>query len=595
MRRINILAILPYEGMREIMSAAANEHSEISLYAFVGDLAEGIEIAKQEMSVTDYDILIARGGTAELLRKEFHDTPVLEIMTSFEDILHTIRLARNYQEKFAVVSFPTIASRAKGLCDLLQYDIEVHTIYSSQEVRPLLKEMQKAGYTMVVGDMVTTTVAKSIGLNTILITSGKDSIESVLDQAKMLFSVQNKTSFERNRLNWALRTIPIYVTIFNEDGEIILSNVEKTEKTETYFSLIKSRFPKLLQNITMHMDRQVGSVIFSIDSVSRIIDGKKEVAVYGRSIFHEVPVEKGGISLIEDKDDDNYAFESPFGMTSSVGQTHETILKYCESMLPVLILGEQGTGKDTAANMIHRSGQNNGRPYYIINCSLVTDKEWNSFLESPSSPLSDVNCTVYFKNIHAISSANEKKLQDLIEQTNLCKRNRVIFSAVVKGDETKCSMAEYILNKVNCLLLQSLPLRRRTEDISSLSAIYLNNLNSEFGKQIIGFEPGVEDILLRFPWPGNIPQFKRVLRELVIRTNTYYITKENVASCIQNEIFTYDEKVTSNINLNQTLDDIMYDVLRMVLKQENMNHKKTAERLNISRSTIWRILKAHKE
>lgn len=593
MKQINILAILPYEGMKELMNAEANKHSEISLHAFVGDLAEGFEIAKREISVADYDILISRGGTAELLRKEFRDIPVLEIMTSFEDILHTISLAKNYQEKFAVVSFPTIASRAQGLCDLLQYDIEVQTIYSSEEVQPTLKKMQKAGYTMIVGDMVTTTGAKSIGLNAILITSGRDSVNSVLDQAKMLFSIQKKMSSERNRLQWTLRTIPFYVTILNEDGDIILSNVAKTEKNEVYFSLIKNKFPEMLQAISMHIDRQVGSMIYSIDSVSRVVDDRKEVAVYGRSIFREIPIEKGGISLVEDKEDESYMFGSPFGITNSIGQTHETILKYCESNLPVLILGEQGTGKDAAANMIHSGGQNNGKPYYIIDCSLVTDKEWHGFLEDPASPLSDLDCTIYFKNIHAISSANEKRLRGLIEQTNLFKRNRIIFSAVIKGEEERGPMVEYILGQAECLLLQSLPLRERTKDIPSLSAIYLNSLNSEFGKQIIGFEPGAETVLLQFPWPGNVPQFKRVLRELVIRTDSYYITKEDVSDCIRNEIFASEEKVASNINLNQALDDIIYDVIQMVLKQENMNQKKAAERLCISRSTIWRILKDH--
>ena len=119
MKTINVLAILPYEGMKEIIINAAKEFEEISLYAYVGDLEEGVRIVKERSDDQEYDLIISRGGTAELLKKELKDRTILEIQTSFEDVFHAVLLARNYQEKFAIVSFPVIAQRAKELCVLL--------------------------------------------------------------------------------------------------------------------------------------------------------------------------------------------------------------------------------------------------------------------------------------------------------------------------------------------------------------------------------------------------------------------------------------------------------------------------------------------
>lgn len=594
MKQIKVLAVLPYAGMRDMIVSEAEDYSEISLQAYVGDLKKGVEIVRKQKNLMDCDLVISRGGTAEMLKKEFEDLPVLEIPISFEDVFRSILLAKNYQEKFAIVSFPAIASRAKELCDLLQYDIEVYTIHSTEEARELLMELRQNGCTMVVGDMTTATVAKSFGMNAVLIMSGRDSVNSTLNQAKLFFSMRKKETTEFERMKRAAMSSPQSILIFDENQELVFSNIDDPGRESDYLDFVRENLALMMKHSSYHTECQLGDTVYLIEAVCRETENGRETIVYGRSVYKEPTGKKSGILLADDTtEEDGYAFESTFGVTNSIGQAREAILRCCESRLPVLILGEPGTGKDAAANSIYHLGYNNAKPRYIIDCELVNNKEWNDFFEKTSSPLLDVNCTIYFKNIHAISEANEKKLRDLIEHTNLCKRNQVIFSAEVKRGEEKCQLAEYILANVKCFLLQALPIRQRKEDVTSLSVIYLGNLNAEFGKQIIGFEPGAEEVLLQYQWPGNVTQLKRVLRELVVKTDGCYITKKDVTECIRNEVFVSEETAVNNIDLNQTLEDITYDVIRMVLKRENMNQKKAAEKLNVSRSTIWRVLKSH--
>ena len=592
MKQIKVLAVLPYAGMKEMIISAAEEYSEISLQAYVGDLKKGVEIVRKQKNLMDCDLVISRGGTAEMLKKEFEDLPVLEIPISFEDVFRSILLAKNYQEKFAIVSFPAIASRAKELCDLLQYDIEVYTIRSTEEAKKLLLELRQKGCTMVVGDMTTATAAKNLGMNAVLIMSGRDSVNATLNQAKLFFSMRKKETAEFERMKWAVMSSPQLILIFDENRQLVYNNIDQEDGEEDYIAFARDNLDVMLKHDTYHTECQLGNTVFLIEAICHQTENGREVIVYGRKVYKEPIIKQSGILLADDSDD-GYAFESPFGVTNSIGQAREAIMRCAESRLPVLILGEPGTGKDAAASSIYHLGYNNTKPRYIIDCELVNNKEWNDFFEKTSSPLLDVNCTIYFKNIHAISGANEKKMRDLIEHTNLCKRNQVIFSAEVKRGEEKCQLAEYILANVKCFLLQALPIRQRKEDVTSLSVIYLGNLNAEFGKQIIGFEPGAEEVLLQYQWPGNVTQLKRVLRELVIKTDGCYITKKDVAECIRNEVFVSEETAIGNIDLNQTLDDITYDVIRMVLKRENMNQKKAAEKLNVSRSTIWRVLKSH--
>lgn len=58
------------------------------------------------------------------------------------------------------------------------------------------------------------------------------------------------------------------------------------------------------------------------------------------------------------------------------------------------------------------------------------------------------------------------------------------------------------------------PLRSRSDEIPSLSSLYLNSLNLELGKQISGFEPRAIEMLRQYPWPNNYTQFKNLLRSL---------------------------------------------------------------------------------
>ena len=98
---------------------------------------------------------------------------------------------------------------------------------------------------------------------------------------------------------------------------------------------------------------------------------------------------------------------------------------------------------------------------------------------------------------------------------------------------------------------------------------------------------------LSYSWPGNITQVKRVLRQIMGSTEGALITKDTVKKFIRNEVFENMDDLSFNIDLNQTLSDINYDVIRLIMKQENMNQSRTAERLGVGRTTIWRILKQH--
>ena len=139
------------------------------------------------------------------------------------------------------------------------------------------------------------------------------------------------------------------------------------------------------------------------------------------------------------------------------------------------------------------------------------------------------------------------------------------------------------------------PLRDRKEDLLNLITLYLGELREFYNKPVTGFKNEAIDRLLAYEWPGNMAQLKRVLEELCTQASSYYVSERQVCEVLEKENRILSPEVNPhnlpNIDLTQPLNTITSDVVRIVLHQENMNQTKTAERLGIGRSTLWRILK----
>lgn len=135
------------------------------------------------------------------------------------------------------------------------------------------------------------------------------------------------------------------------------------------------------------------------------------------------------------------------------------------------------------------------------------------------------------------------------------------------------------------------PLRDRIHEIPALATLYTSEFNTQLTKQVIGFLPEALDVLMGYSWPGNLNQFRRIVKELILQTAGPYITADMVRNLLRQEgAGTFSASPAESINIDQPLDDIIYDVVCRQLAQSKQNQTKVAEKLGISRTTLWRIL-----
>ena len=102
------------------------------------------------------------------------------------------------------------------------------------------------------------------------------------------------------------------------------------------------------------------------------------------------------------------------------------------------------------------------------------------------------------------------------------------------------------------------------------------------------------EILQSYAWPQNYPQFKRLMNELAVHTNTSYITRDSVSALLAKErslTGTIKNASPLTLNLHRPLENINREIIIQVLTDNQGNQSATAKQLGISRTTLWRYLK----
>ena len=588
---IHILGIAPYDGMRTAMEQAAQAYPDVELDVHTGDLEEGRSIV-QRMPPNSYDCIISRGGTATLIR-EITETPVVDIPISVYDVLRTMKLAENYSNLYAIVGFPGITEPAHTLCSLLDFNLDILTVHNVDEVRHTLEKLRQGGYRMVVCDMVTHTIARKMGFDAFLITSGIESLHTAIDQALSISSRFNHLRQE----NLFLRSITQ-----EQGGRVIVME----PSGEIFYSSLNDVPVELCQALQAHL-REIpssGSLKFYYTQRDQLYSITAQILLMNnvqRYLFYCIPSRiplhssRPGLRILN-KGECEYLFSNSFySLSGAMGIQDAEIQALSAVRQPIFICGEPGTGKEQIARYLYLHSSLVNHPFIIANCSQMNDKSWDFLLNHYNSPLNANGNTVYFQNFESIPEQWSTELLSAIEETGLSRRVRLLFSRSVHEMEPISPIRRRFTERLGALTLNLPSLRSRSDEIPSLSSLYLNSLNLELGKQISGFEPHAIEMLRQYPWPNNYTQFKNILRSLATLTDGPYIRSSTVADLLSKERAlrctpTVRSTPAFNADRPQTLDSIIREVVQQTVAAQGGNRAAAARKLGISRTTLWRYL-----
>ncbi|MFC4768071.1 PrpR N-terminal domain-containing protein [Effusibacillus consociatus] len=618
-----ILVIAPYQGLKDLF-LEVNEELNKDIYVEVGDLYKGLSIAKS-MEGKGYDVIISRGATARLLRENC-GIPVVEVKISGYDIMRTLTLVKGYPGKIGLMSYRTIIEGADVIGTLLDMNLTFFPIREDQEVESRIKEVIDQGIQVIIGDVISTSVAARLGLNSILITSGKEAVmESIRDAEHLAF--YTKKEKERIQLLEAIISCSRDgIVAVNAAGEIYAFNQKAEELLGINAGQALGKRPEEI-NPQLQLDSDIEREGQSSDDVVTL-NGEK--VMISKNPIRSEEQRLGAVAIlqtvskiqkVESQIRNKLAggglrarmhFNHLVATSEIMKETIQAAKQYSKNKFPILIYGEAGTGKTSFAQAIHNASDRKEFPFVFLNCESYKEEqleleifgyEGNEDNKRGVFELADGG-TLFIDAIGKMPLSIQAKLINVLQEKKVVRLNgkkaipidvRLIAANAqnLKNHVADGEFREDLFHLINTGSLTIPPLRERKEDIDELVRWFIASLNPALGKQIVGLRPEVMKRLKEANWPGNVMELKNVVRKLCITGKAPFIKLEDVES-ILDDLFKERIILPAGTGLDisgKTLVQLEKEIITQVLIEEEYNQSKAAKRLGINRSTLWRKIK----
>jgi two-component system, NtrC family, response regulator HydG len=273
----------------------------------------------------------------------------------------------------------------------------------------------------------------------------------------------------------------------------------------------------------------------------------------------------------------------------------------------VLLLGENGTGKEMIAREIHQRSSRSSGPFVTVDMSTLTPTLFESelfghkkgaFTDARSDRKGRLEVstggTLFLDEIGNLSTALQAKLLTALQTKTFVpvggntsvSLNARIISATNASLDHLVSAGDFrrdLLYRINTITLQVPPLRDRPEDVVPLAVHFLHAYSSKYHKKC-ELDLSAKKALAHHVWPGNIRELQHTIEKAVILSDSEKISSENLNLSISGK---------TPESASRTLDDIEKDALQRALAEHGGNIVQAAKALGITRQTFYNKLKKY--
>jgi len=298
----------------------------------------------------------------------------------------------------------------------------------------------------------------------------------------------------------------------------------------------------------------------------------------------------------------------PIGKSKAIMSLRETIERLAKYSMPILVIGETGSGKKHFAKALHKTSERKEAGLLVLYA-----KDFNTLAQSSDNKqnqdlLNQLRAldggTLVITDADQLTDRSQLILANLLnKQCYECQEHendvlldiRIIVLSKM-GLETAHQLGQFrddLYQRLQVMPIQIPALRQHSEDIPELIEYFINQLVSHDGLAYRHFSVSAQNILRQYSWPGNLRELQNLIQKLLI-LGAGDISDSEVKSALtqpeQSE--NLETGINTNINLKHAKDLFEKAYLSQLLRETGGNVSETAKRSGVDRTNLYRKLKA---
>jgi DNA-binding NtrC family response regulator len=443
-----------------------------------------------------------------------------------------------------------------------------------------------------------------------------DDDEDVLLAAKMLLKKSNhQVIIEKNP-----NKIPFLLN--NDTYDVILLDMNFSKDTTSgkegfeWLKQIKERDPQaVVIMITAFGDVEMAVRALkegATDFILKPWQNEKLVATISTAIklkksYNEVDKLRKAKQMLEEQI--SQPFRDIIGQSGALKEVFAMIDKVAKTDANILILGENGTGKELVARAIHQNSLRKDNSFVAVDMGAITETLFESELfghkkgaftdareDRPGRFELANRGTLFLDEIGNLSMSLQSKLLSALQSRQvtrvgannavevdirlICATNMPLHEMVKDG-----RFRQDLLYRINTVEINIPPLCERIDDIPALATHFLNYYSQKYRKDVKSISPEAVNKLKKYAWPGNVRELQHAIERAVIMADS---------SSLQDTDFLFNRKgseSTSSDTLN--LDEVEKSAVMKAIQLHGGNISKAAEELGLTRASLYRRMEKY--
>ena len=602
------------------------------------------------------DVIIARGDTATLLKKSNLPFPIVDIGISDESIVQCLLQAEEESgiknPKIGFIGMETFVERIRSFFRILRPAVTLYTAENRENIRDMVIKAKEEHMDIIIGGALVCRMAAIQNMKFILIGTNYELVAAAYERA---VDIQLSLETERKK-NQEIKTIFDTVAdgiisvektgclqTMNQKAEVILGKSSQYLRGKEISVIFGKEKAELIHEVIQTGKKITGVRIFlsehdyAMNAVPVIVDEKIQGAVVTLSSVQdlqkaETKIRKG---MYLKGNTAEYTFDDIKGNSKELKETIHLAEVFAPLQSNVLIIGQTGTGKEMFAQSIHNASDRKDGPFVAVNCGSIPDNlvesELFGYVDGAFTGAKKGgkigyfelahNGTIFLDEISEMSLPAQVRLLRVIQEQQV---RRVGSDAVIPvnvriiaacNQNLKQIVAEQKFRKdlyyrLSVLVLQLPELKKRRGDVGLLADYFMKDFDRKFGKNV-WLSEAAKETLEELEWEGNIRQLRNFCERIsavhadgeadaeFIRRNyqsSYSFTA--LEESVRREEMPQQDGKTKNMDEDAATKDkrkISQEVIENLAEKYNGNKTKMALELKISRTTLWKYLKAYEK